>query len=109
MTPPKIVRADRHLTEDRIGCMSTRTYCGQAYFAGSGPAGKTCRECACWAPPAGLAKHAYAAGTRQLKPCRCRKYTWLTGGRSGGDIPHGALACRYFEPSDSPPPPFAKR
>jgi hypothetical protein len=103
MTPPQPLRVNRHLREDAFGRAAIESFCGMAHVAGSGPRDATCRLCIFWAPPAGLTKHTYYAG--KLRPCRCLKYMKLTG-RIGGDIPFDAAACRYFEPSDSPPPLF---
>ena len=104
MTPPKTIRNNRHhLVEDATGRASFQTYAGQAHFAGTGPAGKTCRECLFWVPAPGLSKHAYGNGIgRELKPCRCQRRMQLVGG-VGKEVPHDARACRHFEPSDNPP------
>ena len=56
-----------------------RTFCGQAYFAGTGPEGKTCGACAYW------------RGKPHDK--RCVKFPQTKGGR----IPSYAAACKYFD------------
>jgi hypothetical protein len=103
MTPPKIIHRGAHLAEDSVGMPAAHTYAGQAYFPGTEPSGRTCRECRFWAPPIGVIKHQYGGGVhRELKPCKCIKHTEFRG-KPGQEVPHHAAACKYFEPSDSPP------
>ena len=56
-----------------------QTFCGMAYFAGTGPEGKTCGVCVYW------------QGKPQAK-C-CVKFPQAKGGR----IPSYAAACKYFD------------
>jgi hypothetical protein len=104
MAPKTIRSRDRHLVEDLAGRRAMETYPGQAHFAGSGPAGTTCRECRFWQPPSGLRTYTYFTGSRLLKPCRCLKRPQIKGGEIGGEVPHNAASCKYFEPADAAAP-----
>lgn len=90
-----------------------RTFIGQAHIAGTGPDGKTCRECALWgvmkrvdgeaiiAPPGHFAI-SNKASPGALKRGKCN---FAIRGKSGRRIPHTALACRFFQGAENPPPP----
>lgn len=79
--------------EDQPAAMAARvTHVGQAHFAGSGPPGRTCRECTLWHWSAKV------EGWSQLhvpKPSSCAKYKELMRAW-GRRVPHGAMACRHF-------------
>lgn len=89
-----------------------RTYLGQAHIAGTGPEGSTCRECAFWGiarakdgeakicSPGHFAK-SNKAQAGHLKKGSCHK---LRHRKSNRQFPCSALACRLFEPAESPPP-----
>jgi hypothetical protein len=93
-----------HLTkgfsnEDQI----RRTFAGMAHFAGTGPAGKTCRECVFW----NWSREGYYGQKKfggTLKPQRCLRYSQLSNGRQGETIPSNAQACKYFEPAPTERP-----
>lgn len=108
------IEGTRHLTplpeHDRL----MRTFIGQAHIAGTGPAGKTCRECALW----GLKKHTdgqwfitppghFSASSKvcpgALKRGKCN---YEIRGKSGRRIPHIAPACRFFQQAENPPLPM---
>jgi hypothetical protein len=77
-----------------------KTFGGMAHFAGTGPEGKTCRECIHWAYKrdgyhAKSGKHA-----NMIKPQRCLRYSQLSQGKAGEAVPAQASACKYFEQSD---------
>jgi hypothetical protein len=101
VTPPAI-RKDRHLVEDAIGLASLSTPVGMAYFAGTGPKERICRECASFTVPAGLRSHPNKGG--RLRRCRCAEFKRQKGGERGAAIDHDNRACKYFSPSDNPPP-----
>jgi hypothetical protein len=108
----KLLKLDRHLTQDAFGHLALSTYEGMAHFAGTGPAGKTCRMCKFWCPPAGARTHLYGSqssknGTR-LKSHSCLKHRQL-GGTSKEGVPPETSACKYFESAPNPPPLFAPR
>lgn len=75
-----------------------QSYEGQAHFAGTGPDGEICRNCAFWAPFG----HSHYATRGTLKPQPCAKFKHLTG-KLGPDVPHDARACRHFERNPKPP------
>lgn len=92
------------------------TYLGQAHIAGTGPEGKTCRECIFWhawtrvkvgkeyesrpAPPSYFSfRHADHPG--ELKRARCNFPIINKAKRA---VPHHASACRMFEQQDMPLP-----
>lgn len=79
------------------------THQGMAHFAATGPEKETCRTCVHWK----FEKHYFSKGGRhggQLKPCACRKFRELKNGEPGPSVPHNALACKYWERNDTPPP-----
>ena len=79
---------------------------GMAHWAGSGPKGKSCRQCISW-DNCGADPGYYAAGGKHrgaLKPRSCRKYQELMAGEIGPAVPHNAAACKYFSENTAPPP-----
>lgn len=75
--------------------LHTRSHKGQAHFAGTGPATKSCRECVSWQSIGGYNKDG-------PKPSPCRKFRELTG-KVGAAVPHSAHSCKYFEQHPTPP------
>lgn len=92
------------------------TFLGQAHIAGTGPEGKTCRECIFWhawtrvkvgneyetrpAPPSYFSfRHVDHPG--ELKRARCNFPIINKAKRS---IPHHASACSKFDPAEAPLP-----
>ncbi len=63
-----------------------RTHAGMATWAGTGPAGRVCRDCQYLPKP----KDA------PVKPAPCGKYTELMRGRRGEKVPPTADACKHF-------------
>lgn len=90
-----LLKFDQHLKSDENSVMASKTHAGMAYFAGTGPVGKTCRECAEWLGGE------YKKSDRQLKLAACLRGT-------GKTFPHTAPACKYFEQSPNPPAPILK-
>ena len=92
------------------------TYLGQAHIAGTGPEGRTCRECIYWRvfgkrrhgdsyveyvkEPAYFGKK-HAKTPNELKKQRCTRPILNKANRL---IPHHASSCRLFEAMDNPPP-----
>ena len=72
------------------------THKGMAHFAGTGPAGKHCRECVFWQKTGRW----FGSGPA---PARCGKFQQLTR-RPGPSVPHNAHACRHFELTDRAQP-----
>jgi len=95
------------LTSAPADAMARATHPGQAHFAGTGPRGKTCRECTMWAH----VKDDYRAKGGKyrglIKPAICSKYKQLMR-EEGPAIPEDAMSCKYFEQNDRPPERFAK-
>lgn len=101
-----------HLTvlDPSFEAARARTYPGMAYFAGSGPNIKTCRQCVFWtncgADPGYYARKGMYGGT--IKPRACAKHKEMMGGQMGNPVPHDAHACKYFEETQAVPPLVAK-
>ena len=96
---------DEHMTHDPAHKMISQTYKGQAHNAGTGPKGKTCRECVFFGIDKALefdhfGHRADCHNPGQLKEARCHK-PW-TGVRQQL-FPHTALACTHFEQNENPP------
>jgi hypothetical protein len=89
--------------QDRL---SRSSFAGMAHFAGTGPAGSTCRECRFWQH----VQYGYHSRVGKyhglIKPCACAKYRSITG-RAGALVPDDAMACKYFEFSHDFPKRFA--
>ena len=96
-----------HLTEAPVDQLARASYPGMAHFAGTGPRGKTCRECTFWAhgPHDYRAKNGKYRGA--IEPAVCKKYKQITL-QEGSRVPDEAMACRWFEQNENPPPRFAK-
>lgn len=106
MTIFKDVISD-HLTEAPADRLARATHPGMAHFAGTGPSGKTCRECNFWAH--GAHDHRSKNGKYHglIEPARCKKFQQITL-REGAKVPDDATACRYFDQNPEPPSRFAK-
>lgn len=86
-----------HAHEDGVDTLAERTAQGQAYFAGSGPKRKTCRQCQ-YAEPQDPPRKANG----MLKNISCRKYRELVG-RTGKRFNPQLDACKYFAQAATPP------
>lgn len=78
-----------------------------AHFAGTGPQGKTCRECVFWKHTQYdyRAKNGKYGG--QIKPAVCGRYRQMTGAE-GSKVPDDARACKYFEQIEVAPARYQK-
>lgn len=79
-----------------------KTVPGMAHWAGTGPKGKTCRECISFATTG--QRYASKGGKHakgELMPSRCAAYRRLKG-EAGKPVPHWKQACKHFEPSPNP-------
>lgn len=81
-----------------------QTYGGMAHFAGTGPDGRTCRECAGWRRNAAKFARDEIKDGGGLLPRRCRTFRKPMGGLDGAVVPHMASACRHFCEAANPPP-----
>jgi hypothetical protein len=104
----ELLYSDSKLTpvhEPALRSQIETSYCGMAHFAGTGPEGATCRQCAHWSSESGH----YKRDDGVLKPRRCRRFASLNGGSAGDGVPHFALACRHYVANPRPPTPEARR
>ncbi|OCP36752.1 hypothetical protein [Ensifer sp. LC163] len=104
-----------HLTAKEVHRPIAETYLGQAHIAGTGPEGKTCRECIFWhiwksrkvaggsiekvpADPGYYGKR-HKKAPCELKKAFCNRPILNKANRL---IPHSAKACRLFEAVEIP-------
>ena len=85
---------DKHLHQLPHDAAFGQTYKGQAHIAGSGPHGKTCRQCVYFTGKG------YYTKNHCLKDGRCE---YPIPGKAPKTFPHYAKACRFFEMSPTPP------
>ena len=106
--PVMLLKLDPHLTANSATDKARFTHQGQAHFGGTGPKGKTCRECIHWCTFPGLMP-AYYGRQRgfEVKGQACREFGRLMQ-REGPAVPHDAPSCKHFQLSDDPPPQFDK-
>jgi hypothetical protein len=74
------------------------THKGMAHLAGTGPNGRTCRECSHWDQFGDRNKY-----DGKLKDERCKKFSALSQGKKGQKVPPEALACKYFNLNPNAP------
>jgi hypothetical protein len=68
---------------------------GMAYFAGTGPSGKTCGDCEYFGSYRTV-NHIDGKKSRKDMPLCCDKYRQMVG-KVGEGIKPTILACKYFE------------
>jgi hypothetical protein len=90
-----------NLTDSPTSLQATLTAPGMAYFAGSGPAGKTCGDCKYWTYYRQKKKGRFSTRTGQeeyptYRWAGCAKFRDLTG-QVGPQIDDRLHACKYFE------------
>lgn len=105
MTIFKDVISD-HLTSAPHDAMARATHPGMAHFAGSGPKGKSCRECIFWAHKTHDYRSKGGKYRGLIEPATCNKYRQLAR-NEGSKIPDDAASCKYFEQNDPVPPRYA--
>lgn len=101
-----------HLTEAKFDTPIRETYLGQAHIAGTGPQGKTCRECEHWHQwkyskakedyvpcPSGYNGKRHKTAPLEPKKAYCNRPTLNKAKRL---IPHHAKSCRLFVAADHP-------
>lgn len=95
-----------HLTRGHDNRMSTlirNTENGMAHWAGTGPDGKTCRECLSFVDR-GHYSGADKFKAHTLKPGPCHKFkTLMSRKKFGPEISPKNMACRFFEQHEDPP------
>jgi len=96
-----------HLTESPTNRLARATHPGMAHFAGTGPGGKTCRECIFWShgPHDYRSKNGKYRGL--IEPAICKKFQQMMRVQ-GEKIPDEAMACKYFEENPVIPTRFSK-
>lgn len=101
-----------HLTAGENLVSIRQTHLGQAHFAGTGPSGKTCRECTKWQMrdmDDQRIAYRYTGGDRRgwlaIGPAKCVHPILNKADRL---IPADAGACRFFDQSDLPPAPYRR-
>ncbi|MEZ2132716.1 MULTISPECIES: hypothetical protein [unclassified Sinorhizobium] len=106
-----------HMTSNEVHRPIAETFLGQAHIAGTGPEGKTCRECVfwhCWkfrkVPGGGIEEipvepgyfgKRHASKPLELKKAHCNRPILNKASRL---VPHHAKACRLFEKDENPLP-----
>lgn len=76
-----------------------RTPAGMAHWAGTGPEGKTCRECSNYVFNGYTSSKVSNGGA--LKKGPCQKYVDRFG--KGKNFPFETSSCKYFEQNKNPP------
>jgi hypothetical protein len=92
---------NREGQEEIIAAVS-QTHAGMAHFALTGPAGRSCRECAhCASSGKWFSARGRLAGAP--KPAPCSKFEKLMHLEAGGPpVPHDAHACKFFSENETP-------
>lgn len=95
------------LTTVPIDTLVRQSFSGMAHFAGTGPNGRTCRECIFFnhGPYDYRAKNGKYRG--EILPADCKKYQQITQCK-GDAVPDVAAACKYFDENPAIPERFAK-
>lgn len=84
-----------HLTNPH-GDLIAKSVIGMAHFAGTGPAGSTCRACAYW----GCGKTFKRDEVGELCPRRCKKFSELLAvATCATGVPHDTPSCRHYTPA----------
>lgn len=79
---------------------------GMAHWAGTGPAGTTCRECRWWMTTGKWSEDQGPGGGGAPLPARCRRYkAFGMLKRFGPALNHDTPSCKYFLPAAQPQPP----
>lgn len=104
LLPDQHTRMFDKATEDGL----RKTPPGMAHWAGSGPEGKTCRECLRYSDEGRYAANAKKHPAGGLKPGRCLKFQEMRKAQrekniKGDKFPHTTPACKYFEQHPNPP------
>lgn len=77
------------------------SHAGMAHWAGTGPEGKTCRECQFAFDFKRYGKSNKTLPGR-LQNARCRKFQSMTG-KQGRKLDPNTASCRFFEEHPNPP------
>lgn len=74
-----------------LAAKQAKTYPGMAFFAGTGPDGKTCSQCSQY----GFYREGRNEKTRKVNGC---KMFWELAGHPGPAFSGDAASCKYFIP-----------
>lgn len=86
---------DPHLTQAHPNHWEIAdSYPGMAHFAGTGPKGRRCRDCAFWAGGENT-----KASRPRVKAAPCAKFRHLTRA-AGKPVPARAWSCKYFQEAE---------
>lgn len=96
-----------HLTSAPVDALARQSHPGQAHFAGTGPHGKTCRECVFWNHVTYDYRSKSGKWRGLILPANCKKYQQITQ-KVGDKIPDDAAACKYFDQNSTVPARFLK-
>ncbi len=112
------LKFSHHLKGAEFDGAIRQTFLGQAHIAGTGPEGKTCRECSLWCvirsvkdhtgqrvtvhEPPGYNAESHKLAPFELKRARCN---YRIANKAKRNVPHYAKACRFFEQNENPPLP----
>lgn len=94
---------NQSLHKDGCEARFEQTHFGMAHLAGTGPKGKTCRECSHYRVNMKSGNYKVSG---ELKNGRC---TLGLPGQSSRTFPHVAQSCRFFEQEANPLPAFEKQ
>ncbi len=108
---------DPHLTKpqgEELAAMQAATVPGMAFWAGSGPAGRTCRECVHWCSGKVARRHTKRSAAVKhsgvkagsLLDQKCNKFARLSYDKEGDAFNNATPACKYFEENATPPEPL---
>lgn len=118
---PDHLEFSRHMKGAEFDGAIRETFLGQAHIAGTGPEGKTCRECVHWCvirtrkdgrgnyatvyEPPGYNGERHKSNPLELRRAGCQ---YPIANKARKRIPHNAKACRFFEDKPTPPPIFSE-
>ena len=85
-----LLKINPNLKQDEYGRAALKTHIGMAHFAGTGPKGKTCRQCIHWLHIG----HKKTDRTPLNAPC---------AKGTGAKFKHDASACKHFDENKNPP------
>lgn len=102
---PDHIIINPHLKRHDHDDMIEKTFLGQAHIAGTGPKGKTCRECEWWhghkGQHPGYYSHKHKDKPLEAKKANCNR---PIANKPKKRIPHYAIACRLFVENPNPMP-----
>jgi hypothetical protein len=98
--------SDPHLTapDPKFATLEAATVPGMAHWGGTGPTGRTCRECEHWKPDSDEPLKRYKRDDAgELCDRRCKKFAAMMNNYQGPPVPHSQAACMFFVATARPP------